>query len=279
MNAGHMRTIAAIAALVSLVLAGPSADAGKKKKKKGGAGGGAAAAVGAPACGIDFLPLAQGHQWTYKFFVPENSTPPAGQLHIPDPESVTIQVVKVEAQGESTRVTLSESYRKVTVETVLTCDKDRLLIPPDSFFFAGEPGGSYGLEFDKLERIKGTSITLTNGSIGDQPWREDITAHWNRKPSGNSGANLGSGTLALERQYTPQQPEVVATKLGSWKSEKLALITTGRVTLDSKETATLKPLEIPEGWLSTIWMAENVGVVQTLNGFAHMYQLTDAKLK
>ena len=86
MQGSRARSLAAIAALASLVLTGQVADAGKKKKKKKD-GDGAAAAVGAPACGIDFLPLAQGRQWTYKFFVPENSTPPPGQLHVPEPES------------------------------------------------------------------------------------------------------------------------------------------------------------------------------------------------
>ena len=33
------------------------------------------------------------------------------------------------------------------------------------------------------------------------------------------------------------------------------------------------------GWVSTMWLAEGVGMVQALNSYAHQYQLVDAQLK
>ncbi|HUS63231.1 MAG TPA: hypothetical protein VMZ28_01770 [Kofleriaceae bacterium] len=272
MQRPRARSLAAIAALASLVLAGHVADAGKKKKKKkGGDGGGAGAAVGAPACGIDFLPLAQGRQWTYKFFVPENSTPPAGQLHIPEPETVTIQVVKVEAQGESTKITVSESYRKVTVETVLTCDKDRLLIPPDSFFFAGEPGGGIGIQLDKLER-KGDSVLLEKG-LGENTFQE-FKATAIRKPSDGSGATIPGARLEIERKMTAKGKDTIETDTGEpQKAIRVDIQLTGRAALDVQKD---KPFNMP-AFDSSMWFAPGVGVIRVETKAGVGWKLVESK--
>jgi len=82
------------------------------------------------------------------------------------------------------------------------------------------------------------------------------------------------------RAYTPQQPENVVTSLGSYpKAEKLGLITTGRVTLDAPLSPQDKPAELPANWLTTQWLADGVGLVQSLNSYAHEYQLTAVTLK
>ena len=164
------------------------------------------------------------------------------------------------------------------VTTTITCNAKKFEISPDSFLFAGEPGGYLGLKLDSVERPKGTSWQLTNGGIGEAEWREDVTAKWTRMPTEGSEAKLGSGKLELERQFTPQPKESVSTKLGNYTAEKLGLITTGRVTLDNA-APDAKPMELPAGWVSTLWIAEGAGLVQSLNSFAHMYQLTDVTLK
>ena len=156
------------------------------------------------------------------------------------------------------------------------------MISPDSFFFAGEPGGYLGMKVDSIDHPKPTmanSWVLTKGGIGDAQWREELVMHWTRVPSEGSEAKLGSGKLELERSYTPEQPEPVTTKLGMYKTDKLGLITTGRVTLDNPHAPQDKPAELPANWLTTQWFAQDVGLVQSLNSYAHEYQLTAATLK
>ena len=64
-----------------------------------------------------------------------------------------------------------------------------------------------------------------------------------------------------------------------YKAEKIGLITTGRVTLDNPGAERLKPMELPADWVSTLWLADGVGLVQSLNKYAHMYQLAESTLK
>ena len=142
----------------------------------------------------------------------------------------------------------------------------------------GEPGGFIGLKLDEVQHPKGTSWQLTNGGIGEAEWREDLTAKWTRTPHEGSEVKPAAGKLELERRFTPQQPEIVPTKLGSYKAEKLGLITTGRVIIDGAP-ADAKPSELPANWISVLWLAEGAGVVQTLNPYQHMYQLSAVTLK
>jgi hypothetical protein len=209
-----------------------------------------------------------------------------------EPKTIVITVKSIDNTGPDTKVTLEE---KVTtdlskddkkpqlddhiVTTTIVCNnKNKFEISPDSFFFAGEPGGYFGLKLDSFTRSHDTSWKLTNGGIGDQPWREEIVAQWTRTPTEGVAAKLGSGKLELERAFTPQQPEVVTTKLGPYKSEKLALVTTGRVTLDNASPDSAK-MELPAGWIATLWIADGVGITQVINAYFHQYQLTDAQLK
>ena len=267
---GPMRTVAVIAALASLVLAGAPADAGKKKKKKKG-GAAAGAAVGSPACGIDFLPLTPGRSWTYKFFVPENSTPPAGQLHVPEPESVTIQVVKVEAQGDGARITVNESYRKVSVETVLECNKDRLLIPPDSFFFAGEPGGGIGVKLDKLDR-KGDSVLLDKGLAEDT--FQEFKATATRTPTEGSGAVIPGARLEIERKMTARGRDTIEQEDGqSQKAIRVDIQLTGRAALDVQKD---KPFNMP-ALDSSMWFAPGVGLVRVETRTGVGWKLVESK--
>ena len=101
---------------------------------------------------------------------------------------------------------------------------------------------------------------------------------WAQQAHKDSGAKLASGKLEIERRFTPQEKEKVLTKMGPFESEKIGLITTGRVTLDNA-APTNKPMELPVGWVSQIWLAEGEGMTQALNSYGHMYQLVDAQLK
>jgi hypothetical protein len=303
-----MRLAAALAAVLAVPAA--SVAAPKKADKAPAAGDPANPASGkgpvakAPGlCGGRIFPLVEGNQWTYEAVTtqqPLADNDPRKRLSPPQPKSVAITVKSVDNQkAADTVVTLEEKVTTEVVQqgsdasgkqkppiadvrtltTTITCNaKGKFEVSPDSFFATGEPGGAMGLTIDKIDRSHDTSWKLTNGGIGDATWREEIVAHWTRTPTPGSDAKLGSGKLELEHAFTPQNPELIITKVGSYKSEKVGLLTTGRITLDSALQIPT-PQELPAGWLTTIWLAEGVGFVQVLNAYSHEYQLVDAKLK
>ena len=275
--------------LAALLLSAPAGAVPKKTIMTTGP-----QAKGPGACGVKILPLAEGNEWTYEAVAaPTPPTDPIKRLSPNQAKKIVISVKTIDAKkGADTVITLEEKItsevstgekqpkvEERTLTTTITCDgKKKFEISPDSFFFAGEPGGYFGLKIESYEHTKGTSLDLVNGGIGDKEWREEVVLKWTRQPTPGSDAKLGSGKLELEHSFTPQQPEGVVTKLGSYSAEKLALIITGRVTLDGA-SPDAKPMELPANWLSTLWLADKVGVVQTLNAYSHMYQLVDAKLK
>jgi hypothetical protein len=285
MNTGPMR---APALLLALLVIPATADARPRKKAKAAAKAGKAGNV-ASACGARVLPLAKGTIWTYAPVVAPLPPSDAVKRIAPlQPKEITISVKSIEAKGTETVVTLEEKLtidrtkdeKKPLVEerayeTTITCSDKKFDISPDSFLFAGEPGGYLGLEITKLSRVKGTSLQLVKGGIGEAEWREDLVVEWSQTPTKKTGAKLANGKLELERVFTPQLPEPVTTKMGMFRAEKLGLITTGRVTLEDASPQT-KPMELPAGWVSHLWLADGVGMIQALNSFGHMYQLVDS---
>jgi hypothetical protein len=284
MNPAPMRMPYLLAALALV-----PAVAGAKPKDDAKAG-----ASKAPACGAKILPLAEGNQWTYNSIAAPVPPPDAiKRLSPAQPKAIQITVKSVQTQGADTVVTLEEKMTvdrtrdpkkpeidEYSYESTVTCNATKFEISPNSFYFAGEPGGVLGLEITKTDHLKGTSLQLTKGTIGEKEWGEDLALLWKHKPTEGSGAKLASGKLELERRFTPQPPEQVTTKTGMmYKAEKLGLITTGRVTLDKPGNPNAKPMELPANWVSQLWMADGVGVVQTLNSYGHMYQLVDTTVK
>ena len=244
------------------------------------------------ACGEKILPLVEGNRWTYGFVQSSALPPPELTKLIPSqPGQITITVKSIETKGTDTVVTLEEKTTadisrdpkkhiidERTITSTITCNRTKFEISPESFFFAGEPGGYFGLTLEKIERPKDTTWKLANGMIGDAEWREDIVAHFSRQGFEGANAKLDSGKLELERKFTPAQPENINTKVGVYTAEKLAITTTGRVTLDHPQPDT-KAMELPAGWVNFLWIAPNVGVIQVLNAYAHQYQLIEVALK
>ena len=277
--------------LLAMLLVPFAADARPKRQQADAKGGSGPKGKGG-ACGAKVFPLVAGNQWTY-VAIP-SPTPPTDQikrLSPTQPKNITVTIKTVESKAGEWVATLEEKLtidrtkdekkplvEEYTYTTTINCSDKKFNISPNSFFFAGEPGGYLGLEIDKLDRTRGTSWALTKGAIGEAVWREDLVMHWKRKPFEGSDAKLGSGKIEIERQFTPQDPEPVSTKPGMYKAEKVGLITTGRVVLEGA-SPNFKPAELPANWVSTLWIADGVGVVQTLNSYAHMYQLTAVTLK
>lgn len=277
-----------IPALALLALTVPLAAAQAKPKS-------GAPAVGGPkgtVCGVKVLPLAVGNVWTYTTVAaPLPALPDVARIAPQPPKTFTITVKAIDQKGPDTVVSLEEKItydltrdpKKPTlddrvVKSTITCNPKKFDISPDSFFFAGEPGGYQGLTFDKLDR-KGTSWQLAAGVFGEAEWPEDIVAHWTQNASPDSGAKLNSGKLEIERRTTPSDAESIVTKAGSYRAEKIVIKTTGRVTIETAKSADLKPAEMPADWLNQLWFADGYGVVQSLNRYAHMYQLVDSQLK
>jgi len=281
---------AAFLPLILVSVIRPTASEAQKKKVEMPPAGPVGKAAG--ACGARILPLVEGNKWTYGFVAAPISPPPELQKLMPsEPNQIIITVKSVEPKGLDTLVTLEEKtvadlskdpkkhiLDERTLTTTITCNRTKFEISPDSFFFSGEPGGTFGLTFDKVDRPKDTSWKLINGGIGEGDWREDIIAHFTRTGINGSGAKLDSGKLELERKFTPAQPERLNTKIGLYTAERLVVTTTGRVTLDHPQPET-KAMELPANWINQLWLVPNVGVVQVLNSFAHMYQLTEVQLK
>jgi len=251
------------------------------------------------ACGARILPLVEGNQWTYGFIKAHDRkgdpVPPRddlAKLSPSEPLKIVITVKTVETKGPDTVVTLEEKTTtdlskdpkkhildERTITSTITCNPKKFEISPESFLFAGEPGGSLGLTLDKIERPKDTSLKLVNGMFAEGKWREDIIAHFARTPFASSGAKLDSGKLELEREFTPENSENVNTNAGLYLAEPLAIVITGRVTLDHPQPNNTTPMPLPINWVNRMWFVPNAGLVQVLNAYAHMYTLTDAQLK
>lgn len=305
-----MRSLASLAALLGLGLV-PSAALAQPKPP----------AKVTSVCPGKVLPLQVGNTWTYEsvqavykgqpVLPPENMTK---LLPLPGKQIVvTVTGAETDKKTQLTTVKLKETityditkdpktpklFDQVVESTIVCSPRGKFDISPGSFFFAGEPGGFRGINFTKFERKKETTIKLTNNTIGDAEWIEEITAEYQKEATKGSGAKLGGGKLEMERKFTPAAPEGVATRTQTYKiAEHLGLTTSGRLELDSKVAPDGKPCttkkladdkkteiavpteicELQASWISNLWFVDNVGVVQVLNPYAHMYQLIEAKL-
>lgn len=336
-----MRSLPVLAALLGLGLSPTVATAQQAKGP----------AKVTSVCPGKVLPLQMGNTWTYEsvaardskgnpVFPPENMTkllPLRASKVI-----VTVTAVEPNKEKQETTVRLKETATyditkdptkpklfEQVVESVIVCSpKGKFDISPNSFFFAGEPGGYNGITFTKFDRKKETSLKLINNAIGENEWIEEISAEYKKESRPGSNAQLGGGKLEMERKYTPQAPEGVNTRTKLYPTtEKLGITTSGRLTLDPKFAPDGKPCsrkeiveekkpvtppapgagsaaapppapgaapatetvqreiqvptelcELPANWVAQLWFADNVGLVQALNPYAHMYQLADAKL-
>jgi hypothetical protein len=274
-------------AVLALALV-PTAALAKPKASAPAAGG-----PKATACGVKVLPLAVGNLWRYELVAaPTAATPEVVRISPPSPKSFSIAVTAIEPHGTDTLISLEE---KVTYElsggtkdkknidervihSTITCNAKKFDISPESFLFAGEPGGYHGITLDSMDR-KGTTWQLTGGLFGTAVWPEDLTGHWTQDVVKGSGAKMSAGKIEIERRTTPSDAELITTKAGSFKTEKLVIKTTGRITLDAPKSPDMKPAEMPADWVNQLWFSEGVGVVQSLSRYAHQYQLVESTLK
>jgi hypothetical protein len=238
--------------------------------------GGAPLLKGKPACATRLLPLVIGNTWTYL------AAPSGVQLDIKEqaqlpnqPKKVIITVKDVATVAGVSTVTLEEQSflddkAPRVLTTTVTCGPTKFDISYDSFFFAGEPGGSYGLEMTGFDR-KGTTWGLIRGQLPEAKWREDVVINWKRV-----GAP-GSGKVEMEREFTPEERAEVITPYAIVRAEPLAISVTGRVFVDGA-TAGSAPYPLKSPMIDRLWLVEGVGIVKAQNSFTHAYVLSEAKL-
>ncbi|HET6611004.1 MAG TPA: hypothetical protein VFG83_03410 [Kofleriaceae bacterium] len=223
----------------------------------------------AAPCGIDYLPLSQGSEWTYGL-VPNPENPKPGEVRVVLPSSLVIRVVKVEEAGDSTTITLEEKLGDHAVETTLACTKDGLTISPQSFFFAGEPGGGLNMTLSDVKRV-GVTYPGAKGFRSGASWVEKLTAHVVRAPAEGSGAKLAEGKVQIERRVSIGGRDRAETPLQNFRATSVRLTLTGRAMVEPN----LKVgVEMPDGPAVRLWFASGVGLVMATNRFGDTWQLT-----
>jgi hypothetical protein len=217
-----------------------------------------------------------GNQWTFIAAPPAVVLDQKELAKLPNqPKKVIVTVKEFTANAGVNTVTLEErsflsDKDPRVVTSTITCGPNKFDISNESFFFAGEPGGYYGLEITAFER-KGTTWNLPRGVIAEAKWREDVIVTWKRV-----GAP-GGGKLEMEREFIPEDREEVITPFAVFRAEPLAISITGRVFVDGA-TAGAEPYPLQSPMVNKLWLADGVGVVKVQNSFSHVYVLSEAKL-
>jgi hypothetical protein len=246
------------------------------------------------ACGVSAIPLVVGNEWVYSPVGIPGAPPPDpldSRKYPRQAKKIVIDVVSVETQNASTTVHLTEDVDGRKVETTITCTAEKLDIDPNSFFFAGEPGGSYHLDFADLQHKDGTTLKLAAGRLAGPDWRDDIVATWKQTaPQGaQNGLKLWDGKLEMERHFVIAGTDNITSVAGTFTgAQRVTLDVTGRITLNPPDA---NPSEFPAGLQSRYWFADGIGIVQIQNSYGprggtdkapelygHMYQLTSMKL-
>ncbi len=231
------------------------------------------------ACGVTAIPLAMGNEWTYEPLPP----PPDRTLSDPQlrltplqPKKLVIKVTGIESKDDGTTVTLSEDHDGRIHATTIRCTTGGTFsVAPDGFWFAGEPGQTYGIELTEVER-KGQTLGLAAGKIAGLEWHDDLKAKWKHLVTGKGSARMRKGTLEVVRHWVVLPEETLEVRIGDHAGEqlkalKLGLETTVKVTIDP---APVLPLKAPPLLVNFFWMVDGTGAVQVLNSYGQQFVLT-----
>jgi hypothetical protein len=227
------------------------------------------------ACGITVLPLTVGNQWVY-----EPSLPPADRI-LPEaqlratpvqPKKLTITVKAIDAKPEGTTVTLTEDLDGKAHETTIKCTAaGQFQVAMDSFWFAGEPGTTYGIELTDTQR-KGNTLMLLAGKINGLEWYDDVETKWKHVPVAKPKPKSRSGTMSIKRHWVVLPEEKITGKDGQeLKTIKLGVETTVTTTIEPPTTDPLRPSPL---LVNLMWIVDGTGPVQVLNSFGQQYALT-----
>jgi hypothetical protein len=231
------------------------------------------------ACGVSAIPLALGNEWTYEPVPPppeRTLTDAQVRLTPIQPKKLVIKVAGIDTADGVTTVTLSEDHDGRVQTTTIRCTAGgQFSIAPDAFWFAGEPGTTYGIELSDVER-KGNSLTLAGGKITSLEWRDDLKAKWKHLVTGKAKPKMKTGTLEITRHYVVLPEETIDIPVGDLagqqvKTVKLGLESTVKVTIEPPPPLELKA---PPMLVNFFWMVDGTGPVQIGNSYGQQYVLT-----
>ncbi len=248
-----------LAVLVPLLAIGPPDAEAQRRNRKSKA---------VIACKMSHLPFATGRSWTYQYVIPPGVEDRPGGLKAKVPESVTIKVKSVESKGATTTITLDESYRKVSHETVLTCDSKGLVVPLHSFFFAGELPGALRMSTENLS-IKGEFYPSSAGLKRGTSMYVEIKADVIRASAEGTAAKHPAAKLEIERQITVGTTEDVEVEHGIHKAAFVEVAISGRSSLAPMPD---KKIALPEG-NAQLWFASKIGLVRVYNRLGQGWEL------
>jgi hypothetical protein len=256
--------------LVSLALVAASfAMTGDAEAQRKGRGKKTAAKA---ACKIKFLPFVTGYSWGYQYVIPPGVEERAGGIKAKVPETLTITVKSVAPTSEGTAITLTESYRKVSTETVLTCDSKGLNVPLNSFYFAGELPGTLGITTDALA-AKGEIYPSAAGLSRGASMYVEIKADVIRNSAPDTTAKHPLAKLEIERQITVGGSEEVEVEHGIHKATAVEVALSGRTAL---VTDLEKKVSLPEG-TAMLWFSNGIGLVRAYNRLGQGWELQTFK--
>ena len=226
------------------------------------------------ACGVKYLPLVVGNKWSYVPATPPVSPNESQARGVPvQPKLVVVEVKEVTTEGTKTVVKLDETIDDRTIHTSITCGAGVFEPSLDSFFYAGEPGGYFGVELGPIQRIL-KDVESGPSKPWTSLWREDVITTWKRTPEPGMTIDLGAGKLEIEHIYKLGAAETINVNFKQGISAvRLTVEMTGRVGI----TGIDKVFEMP-ATTNGMWFADGVGLVQVNNSQFQAFQLNEANL-
>lgn len=223
------------------------------------------------ACNISYLPFSPGMKWKYQYAIPPGVDETPNLLKSKVPETFEIEVLSVDSKAGKTTISLAETYRDVKRETTLSCNKEGLSVPVDSFFFAGELPGAIGMTVENAS-MKGEmypgSKGLKKGAVLFVEVKTEVVQA--------NAAEHNKAMLEIERELTVGKKEDVEVEHGIHSATMVQVALSGRAKLDASPT---HEIPLTDG-KAMLWFAPKLGLVRAYNRLSQGWELvsvTDAQ--
>jgi hypothetical protein len=211
------------------------------------------------ACGQRMIPLQVGNYWVYS---------PIGSSV---PDRISLKVVEV-APGKdkgTSQIKVEETFKSRTVTTVWRCSAAGLIIPPDSFYFAGEPGGGVDIALTTTSRDSVTFLP-DDQLVADTPWIEILKADAIRAAVGGAKIEHAPAKIELERHCLVKGTEEHIGQLGQWNATKVTFELRGRAMVENEK------MDIPIKRPGAVWLQRGLGVVKIDDAFERSWDLVES---